>query len=191
MKRWRRRSKRRSLNPRSSLLRGYAGAALHYAGRYAEAARMYEGTLQLDSQYTRGVDWPVQGLHGARPVPAGASMRASRCAKTGAAEPPFVESQLVQIYADAGRPREARRHLDRLLKSCYKAAPSGDTAFWIALAYASLDDRDGRFRWLDDAIARRSSRLLYARVDSRLNPLRTDPRYAEREAKMDAANARE
>ena len=60
-------------------------------------------------------------------------------------------------------------------------------AFWIALAYASLHDAEQAFHWLDDAISRRSSRLLYARVDARLNPLRSDARYAERETKMDAA----
>ena len=107
-------------------------------------------------------------------------------AATGAAEPSFVDSQLVQVYADAGRPRDARRHLDRLL-ALYKERPNPDLAFWIALAYASLHDADEGFRWLDLAIAGRSSRLLYARVDARLNPLRSDARYAEREARMDAA----
>jgi tetratricopeptide (TPR) repeat protein len=178
-----------SLNPRSSMLRGYAGAALHYAGRYAEAARMYEGTLQLDSQYTAA--WI--GLCKAYTALGRFEQAINACqqvAKTGAAEPPFVESQMVQIHADAGRPREARRHLDVLLKM-YASAPSGDLAFWIALAYASLHDRDEGFRWLDVAVEGRSSRLLYARVDARLNPLRSDPRYAEREARMEAANARE
>jgi tetratricopeptide (TPR) repeat protein len=176
-----------SLNPRSSMLRGYAGAALHYAGRYAEAARMYEGTLQLDSQYTAA--WI--GLCKAYTALGRFQQALDACdqvERTGAAEPPFVESQKVQVYADAGRPREARRSLDQLLGR-YKATPSGDLAFWIALAYASLHDRNEAFRWLDVAIEQRSSRLLYARVDARLNPLREDARYAAREARMDAAGA--
>ncbi len=40
------------LNPRSSLLRGYLGATLHYARRFDEAARTYETLLRLDSTYT-------------------------------------------------------------------------------------------------------------------------------------------
>ena len=40
------------LNPRSSLLRGYLGATLHYARRFEDAARTYETLLRLDSQYT-------------------------------------------------------------------------------------------------------------------------------------------
>jgi tetratricopeptide (TPR) repeat protein len=177
-----------SLNPRSSMLRGYAGAALHYAGRYAEAARMYEGTLQLDSQYTAA--WI--GLCKAYTALGRFQQALDACdqvERAGAAEPPFVESQKVQIYADAGRPREARRSLDQLLDR-YKATPSGDLAFWIALAYASLHDRNEAFRWLDVAIEQRSSRLLYARVDARLNPLREDARYAERQARMEVAAAK-
>src|SRR5215468_11176136 len=34
------------LNPRSSILRGYSAAALHYARRYEEAAKMYESAQQ-------------------------------------------------------------------------------------------------------------------------------------------------
>jgi tetratricopeptide (TPR) repeat protein len=176
-----------SLNPRSSLLRGYAGAALHYAGRYVEAAKTYEGTLQLDSQYTAA--WI--GLCKAYTALGRFTQAVESCeqvARTGAAEPSFVESQMVQIFADAGRPREARRHLERLL-ALYETHPTGDLAFWIALAYASLRDADEAFRWLDVAIERRSSRLLYGRVDARLNPLRPDQRFAEREARMDAASA--
>ena len=100
------------------MLRGYAGAALHYAGRYAEAARMYEGTLQLDSQYTAA--WI--GLCKAYTALGRFEQAIDACeqvAKTGAAEPPFVESQMVQIHADAGRPREARRHLDVLLEDVH------------------------------------------------------------------------
>jgi tetratricopeptide (TPR) repeat protein len=178
-----------SLNPRSSSLRGYAGAALHYAKRFPEAARMYEGTLQLDSQYTAA--WI--GLCKAYTALGRFTQAIDACEqvrKTGAAEPTFVESQLVQVYADAGRQAEARRHLARL-ERLYKEAPKGDTAFWLALAYVSLNDKAASFRWLDEAIAQRSSRLLYARVDSRLDPIRSDPRYFEREAAMEVATDRE
>ena len=150
---------------------------------------MYEGTLQLDSQYTAA--WI--GLCKAYTALGRFAQETDACqqvARTGAAEPPFVESQLVQIHADAGRPREARKHLEALLHT-YSATPSGDLAFWIALAYASLHDREEAFRWLDVAIEGRSSRLLYARVDARLNPLRSDARYPEREARMEVAGARE
>jgi eukaryotic-like serine/threonine-protein kinase len=174
-----------ALNPRSSQLRGYAGAALHYAGRYAEAAKMYEATLQLDSQYHAA--WI--GLCKAYTALGRFQQAIDACEqvrKTGAAEAPFVESQLVQVLADAGRAREARSHLDRL-RALYEAQPNGDTAFWLAAAHASLNETDAAFHWLDDAIARRSSRLLYVRVDGRLDPIQSDPRFAERLTRIDKA----
>lgn len=166
------------LNPRSSLLRGYAGATLQYARRYKEAAEMYESVLQLDSQYRAA----YIGLCKAYTSLGQTDRALASCTsvrETGAAEPTFVESQLVQVYADAGqRPRA----LDRLkaLHALYAGQPNGDTAFWIALSYASLGDKDQAFAWLDKAIDARSSRLLYMRVDSRLDPLRGDVRFQER-----------
>jgi tetratricopeptide (TPR) repeat protein len=178
-----------SLNPRSSSLRGYAGAALHYAGRYPEAVRMFEGTLQLDSQYSAA--WiGLCKAHTALGRFVQAVDACEQVRKLGATEPTFVESQLVQVYADAGRATDARRHLSRL-ERLYKDAPNGDTAFWLALAHVSLGEKDAAFKWLDEAIAQRSSRLLYARVDSRLDPIRDDPRYREREAVMDVTTGRE
>ena len=158
------------LNPRSSSLRGYAGAALHYAGRYAEAARVYEGTLQLDSQYTAA--WI--GLCKAYTSLGRFTQAVDACErvrKAGATEPTFVESQLVQVYADAGRPADARRHLGRL-EQLYKAAPNGDTAFWLALANTSLGDRPAAFRWLDEAIAQR---FVPPAVCARRFPARSHP----------------
>ena len=146
---------------------------------------MYEGTLQLDSQYSAA--WI--GLCKAYTSLGRFQQALEACEKvraTGAAEPTFVESQLVQVYADAGRLRDAGRHL-KALQARYDASPTGDTAFWLALAYVSLGDADRAFTWLDEAIAKRSSRLLYARVDARLDPIRQDPRFADRRDRMESA----
>jgi tetratricopeptide (TPR) repeat protein len=171
------------LNPRSSPLRGYSGAALHYARRYEEAAKMYESALQFDSQYTAA----YIGLCKAYTALKNRESALHACgevSRTGAAEPPFVESQLVQIYADAGQPQAARDHLQKLL-AAYKTRPTGDTAFWLASAHGSLGRIDEAFTWLDRAIDGRSSRLVYARVDSRLDPLRADARFALRVARIE------
>jgi serine/threonine-protein kinase len=166
------------LNPRSSLLRGYAGATLHYARRYNEAAEMYESVLQLDSQY-RAAYIGLCKAYTSLGRTEQAIDACQRVTETAAAEPVFIESQFVQIYADAGQKARAAEHLRGLLQ-LHEKQPNGDSAFWVALAYASLGDKDQAFAWLDKAIAARSSRLLYMRVDSRLDPLRGDVRFQER-----------
>ncbi len=171
------------LNPRSSLLRGYLGATLHYARRFDEAARTYETLLRLDAQYSAA----YIGLCKAYTELGRTDEALAACGRVGAqqaAEDPFVLSQLVKIYHDAGRSRDARQALLRL-RSLYDERPSGDGAFWIALAYVSLADTARAFEWLDTAIEANSSRLAYARVDSRLDPLRRDPRFQARMARLE------
>jgi len=171
------------LNPRSSLLRGYLGATLHYARRFDEAAHTYETLLRLDSTYTAA----HIGLCKAYTELGRTAEALAACKSVGsqqAAEDPFVLSQLVKIHADAGKPRDAQQALSRL-HALNDARPTGDGAFWIALAYVSLGDATRAFEWLDKAIDANSSRLAYARVDSRLDPLRSDPRFLARMARID------
>lgn len=171
------------LNQRSSLLRGYLGATLHYARRFDEAARTYETLLRLDSQYTAA----HIGLCKAYTELRRSEAALAACQSVGAeraAEDPFVLSQLVKIHHDAGRPREAQQSLTQL-RALYDARPTGDGAFWIALAYVSLGDTSRALEWLDKAIDANSSRLAYARVDSRLDPIRRDPRFIARMARID------
>ncbi len=175
------------LNPRSSLLRGYLGATLHYAKRFEDAASTYETLLRLDPRYTAAYIGLCKAYTELRRSD-DALAACNTVAEQHAAEEPFVLSQLVKIHADAGRPREAQQTLSRL-RDIYERQPSGDGAFWIALAYVSLGDDDGAFVWLDRAIDANSSRLAYAEVDSRLDPLRPDPRFRSRMARIEQATA--
>jgi eukaryotic-like serine/threonine-protein kinase len=169
-----------ALNPLSSLLGGYTGATLHYAHRFEEAAATYERVLRFDSQYTSAYIGLCKAYTELQRT-ADALRTCREVASQHAAEDPFVLSQYVKIHADAGSPAEARQHL-ATLQRLYQARPTGDGAFWVALAYVSLNEPDEALRWLDQAIDLRSSRLAYARVDSRLDPLRNDPRFLARMA---------
>src|SRR5690606_33215083 len=177
-----------ALNPRSSVLSGYAGATLHYAHRFEEAAALYERVLRLDSQYSAAYIGLCKAYTELRRT-ADALESCRLVEKQQAAEDPFVLSQYVKIHADAGSLREARRHLDTLLR-LYEARPTGDGAFWVALAYVSLGQHDEALTWLDAAIEGRSPRLAYARVGSRLEPLRGDPRFTSRMARIEEVTSR-
>jgi serine/threonine protein kinase/tetratricopeptide (TPR) repeat protein len=166
------------LNSRSSLLRGYLGATLHYARRFDDAAKTYERLLRVDPEYTAAYIGLCKAYTELQRTPQ-ALEACQTVGKEHAAEDPFVLSQLVKVYADAGRTRDAQQALSDL-RASYEKAPTGDGAFWIALAYASLNDPTRAFVWLDRAIDANSSRLAYARADSRLDPLRRDPRFLER-----------
>jgi tetratricopeptide (TPR) repeat protein len=165
------------------VLGGYTGATLHYARRFEEAARMYERVLRLDAQYTAAYIGLCKAYTELRHTEA-ALRSCGMVASSHAAEDPFVLSQYVKIHADAGNRREARRQIETLTRR-YETRPTGDGAFWVALGHVSLGESDEALAWLDRAIDLKSSRLAYARVDSRLDPLRSDPRFLARMAAIE------
>ena len=72
----------------------------------------------------------------------------------------------------AGRTAESRRILKELLGSQQPVSP-----FFIALVYTALGDKDEAFRWLEKAVAERSGSVRYLKIEPRLDPLRSDPRF--------------
>ena len=57
-----------------------------------------------------------------------------------------------------------------------KQEPS--SAFDMAELYAQLGEKNQAFAWLERAYQERSFMLMYLKVAPKLDPLRTDPRYA-------------
>jgi serine/threonine protein kinase/tetratricopeptide (TPR) repeat protein len=79
-------------------------------------------------------------------------------------------------YAQAGRRREALAVLDdvkRLSRQRYFS--------WynVATAYAALGEKDEAFKWLEKAYEGRIGYMVYLRLDFRLDPLRSDPRFQD------------
>jgi hypothetical protein len=52
-------------------------------------------------------------------------------------------------------------------------------AYNIAALYAELGQNDQAFRWLDTAYQERDRYLLFLKTDFLLDPLRSDPRFAD------------
>ena len=52
-------------------------------------------------------------------------------------------------------------------------------AYDRAVIYAGLEDRDRAFEWLERAYNERSSWMSYLNVEPRLDPLRSDPWFAD------------
>ncbi|MGH9860979.1 MAG: tetratricopeptide repeat protein [Candidatus Acidiferrales bacterium] len=87
---------------------------------------------------------------------------------------PGVTSAFGYIYGVTGREEKARKQLGALLDA---AKRSFVPAFYIALLYAGLGDRDQAFAWLDRAYEERSGYLMEIHLDPMFDPLRSDPRF--------------
>lgn len=90
-------------------------------------------------------------------------------------------TQRIYIYARTGRREDALKLLDELherLKHQYY------DAFAVALAYTGFGDFNKAFVWLDRAYQERATDMILLQIEPALDPIRSDPRYAELCRKM-------
>jgi adenylate cyclase len=81
---------------------------------------------------------------------------------------------LAQAFAAAGRIGDAKKLLDKLsTRATEQYVPS----YWIALVYTSMGNKDEAMKHLERAFLERSSWLVWANVEPRFDPLRSDARF--------------
>ncbi len=95
-----------------------------------------------------------------------------------------IEAALGHAYAVAGKRVEAQRTLDGLKRTAERRfiAPYG-----IAVIDAGLGDKEQAFDWLNRAYAERDNWLIYLKVEPRLDPLRSDARFADLQRRVGLA----
>ncbi|MGH7518074.1 MAG: protein kinase domain-containing protein [Gemmatimonadales bacterium] len=162
------------LDPLSIRINADVGMALHAAGRYDEAIEQERRTLELDST-SRVARW-IQGMAYEQK---GMLEEAKRSYSVALARSPgnsnFLAS-LAHAHAVAGEKEAARAILDTLKAQASKGEAS---PFFLALVHAGLGETDLAFRWLEKAYEERSGSVRYLKVERRLDPLRSDPRFAD------------
>ena len=85
----------------------------------------------------------------------------------------FYLAALGHAYAMAGNRKEA----EQIIKTLSSRTKAYSSPFDLALIYAALGEKDKAFELLDKAVAERSTFLVYANWEPRLDPLRSDPRF--------------
>jgi len=91
----------------------------------------------------------------------------------------FAQAQIAAALGRLGKHAESAAQLARI-QAQHEAAPPAkrpDLAFFLATAYAGLEQSDQVFKWLELAARGKSSRLAYLRVDPRFMVVRADPRW--------------
>lgn len=103
---------------------------------------------------------------------------------------PHALGHLGNLYARHGASKEALA-LAATLKE--RVPKTGIGRYEIALIYAGLHNNDEAFEWLNQALKSHDKGILYIKIDPCLDPLRSDPRFAEllRSAGFPAESMRE
>jgi tetratricopeptide (TPR) repeat protein len=89
---------------------------------------------------------------------------------------PWIVEALGYAYAASGRRGEAQKLVDELKEQAKRRQVP---PYWIAMMYVGLGEKDEAFTWFERAYEGRSTSLLWFKTDPMLDPLRSDPRYAD------------
>jgi Flp pilus assembly protein TadD len=87
-----------------------------------------------------------------------------------------MKATLGYAYAVAGKRGEAQQIIDELQAQSKQKYVS---AYFIAVIYSGLGDKDQAFAWLEKAYQERHPYLTLLKVEPVFDHLRSDPRYAE------------
>jgi len=103
--------------------------------------------------------------------------------------PELHPAQLGYVYAKANRTREAWRMLaqgERLLAG--QDSSRYGVLYDLAVLRAALGDRDRAIQYLQRAVALRQEDVVWVKMDPRLDPLRSDPRFRQIQRRVGFAN---
>jgi TolB-like protein/Flp pilus assembly protein TadD len=147
------------------------GAFLYDAKRFDESIQIVEQVLALDDRADVARSVLIRDLLGK-----GDYDRALRELDKRPLQAPGSNAFRAQALALSGRRPEAIAELNRLLKLSKERYVA---AYDIALIYAALGDTENTFRWLEGAMADRSTLINFLAQDPLFDSLHADPRFAE------------
>lgn len=160
------------LAPDNLIIANNVGKVLYYSRRYSEAAERHRATLELDQDFQKAhMDLGYALIELGQIDEALAEFDRSVGISTH-----DRDVQAARAYARARQGKAAA--VQTLLQSLEPVAADEGLAVEMAHIYAAAGDRDRAFLWLKEAFTRKSPGRVDIVVDPRLDPLRSDPRFA-------------
>jgi len=161
-----------SLDPLSIVAIQEVGYALYYARRFGEAAEQMQKAIELEPAW----DQLYFGL-GLALLQQKRFEEAISALRTAAQKEPgnvFSVAALIYGLGHAGRRKEAKRHLDQLLKK-YEYVP----CWFLAMAWVGLNDTERAVEALEQAFRDHEPCMVSLKVDAIFDPLRKEKRYKD------------
>jgi tetratricopeptide (TPR) repeat protein len=168
-----------NLDPLSIIINTNIGWVLYFAGSYDEAVDQIQHSLEFDPAFVSGhikLGWTYEQL--------GRHDDAIEEFRTGirlVGNDPALQAILGRAYALADLNDEALHILEQLHE---RAQEEYVAPYMVAVIYTVFGDFEKAFDWLHTAYDDRDGWLAWLNVDPKLDPLRTDPRFAELAGKI-------
>ncbi len=158
----------RALDPLSMIINANVGFRFYLMRQYDRAIAHGKKNLEMDADYPllHGYLGEAYVMNGQYPE-ALAEFEQTKGTPGGTAAFGYT-------YGRMGRAREARQQLTALRE---EAKQTFVPAYYVALLYTGLGEKDEAFRWLDRAYEERSGFLMEIHADPMFDLLRGDPRF--------------
>jgi len=161
------------------------GRVYYWRREYDRSISALRHAIDLDPYYARahtrlGETYAVSGDYAS-------ALREIRTASQLYGSDPYLEGFAGYAEGRSGDLKTARKRLGRLIQRSHLEYTPG---FSIAMIYLGIGDHDRALYWLEQAYRDRSEAFIFALVDPKLDPLRTEPAFAALLGRMDLANAR-
>jgi serine/threonine-protein kinase len=163
-----------ALDPLSVILPTDRCRALYFARRHAEALASCRRALDADAGFVPALI--TQGMvleEAGRPADALSAFREVARLTGNDAQQRTLLARATAIGGDLAAARGMLAEIEQQAGSRYISPYS------LAVVHAALGETDAAFRELDRAVAERSSWMIYAAVNPRLDALRSDPRFED------------
>ena len=162
------------MDPLNLILGADVGNRLYWARRYEEATAPIQRALELDPNFSVAHRFmgQVYEQRGKYERAVAELRRAAELSNNN----PIDLGALGHTYAISGARDRAAVMLQELRRLAARRYVSG---YHFALVYVGLGDKSEALRWLHKAFQDRSSWMLHLKVDPRLDPLRSEPRFQD------------
>jgi tetratricopeptide (TPR) repeat protein len=165
------------LDPASPHINTFAGATYFFAGREDDATAALHRALEIEPSFS-----DASLVLGRNHIAKGRYQQAIEVLEKAIAINPSDAAgpyaALAHAHGRAGN-REKALQLIKQLKHMPAGPRGAFPTFGLIWAYAGLGDKDEAFAWLEKAYEEHRGRLAWLHVDPLLEPLRSDPRFAD------------
>jgi tetratricopeptide (TPR) repeat protein len=164
----------REISPQSPVMATGVANVLFLGSRFDEAIAQCRRALELDPGAVAAhtvLRWAYEkkGMHAE-------ALAAYEQERVFAGDTPTTHAKRAHVLAATGKHDEARAIVDEIVA---RREEQFVTAYEIAIIYSWLGDHDNAFDWLAQAEREHAVGFTFVRVDPHLDPLRSDPRFAE------------
>jgi DNA-binding winged helix-turn-helix (wHTH) protein/Tfp pilus assembly protein PilF len=159
------------LDPLSLIINTQMGTPFFYMRQYDRAIEQYRKALEMDPQFP-----PARYWLGRAYTQKGAYSEAIEVLWQTVAANPRLRAYITPLayaYAVSGQRSEAVKLLDELHEQAKQRSIS---AYYIALIYAGLGEKDQAFVWLEKAYQENADGIIFLKVEPGFDGLRSDPR---------------